>query len=119
MAKRMAVLASVTKNKNLISDLKVAQDFWDRGLGLIPKKNLEPEQGLWISRCKSIHTCFMSFAIDCVFVDKNLKVQALVEEIQPWRMTKFFWKADSVFELSAGSIRRLQIELGDQLNVGS
>ena len=73
---------------------------------------------LWIRPCNNIHTFFMRFAIDCIFVDKSMNVKALVENVPPWRLTKFYWKADSVIELSAGSIRRLEIELGDQLHVG-
>ena len=114
----MAVLSSRTKNKVLISDLKVAKTFQARGLGLIPRRNLSANEGLWIGKCKSIHTFFMSFAIDCIFVDKKMTVKALVLNVSPWRMTKFYWNADSVIELAAGSVRRLEIELGDQLHVG-
>ncbi len=114
----MAVLENQTKNKKLISDLQVAKGFWARGWGLIPRRSLGNEEGLFISNCQAIHTCFMSFAIDCVFVDGDMKVQGLVENVKPWRMTKIYWKARSVIELSAGSIRRLNIQLGDQLHVG-
>ncbi len=114
----MAVLKSTSKNKILIPELKVAETFVQRGFGLIPCKSLSADQGLLIGQCKSIHTFFMSFAIDCVFVDKAFNVKALVENIPPWRLTKFYWTADSVIELAAGSIRRLEIELGDQLHVG-
>lgn len=114
----MAVLQNQTTKQTLISDLQIANSFWQRGLGLIPRKSLAASEGLWISHCQSIHTCFMSFPIDCVFVDKDLKVQAVVENVKPWRMTKIYWKASSVIELAAGSIRRLNINVGDQLNVG-
>jgi hypothetical protein len=113
----MAVLQDQTK-KTLISDLQIAKSFLQRGLGLIPRKSLGEDQGLWIPKCNVIHTFFMSFAIDCVFVDKNLKVQGLAENVKPWRFSKPYWAADSVIELAAGSIERLQIKLGDQLNVG-
>lgn len=114
----MAILSSRTKNKILISNLTVAQTFLERGYGLIPKKNLSDNEGLLIGQCKSIHTFFMSFAIDCIFVNKEMTVKALVENVSPWRLTSYYRKADSVIELSAGSIRRLEIELGDQLHVG-
>ncbi len=114
----MAVLSSRTKNKVLILDLEVAKTFKARGLGLIPKRNLSANEGLWIGHCRSIHTFFMSFAIDCIFIDQTMTVKAVVENVLPWRLTKFYWKADSVIELAAGSVRRLDIELGDQLHVG-
>jgi uncharacterized membrane protein (UPF0127 family) len=113
----MALLQNQTQSKTLITDLQIA-NFWQRAYGLIPRKALSENEGLWISKCQTIHTCFMSFAIDCVFVDKNLKVQALVENIKPWRITKLYWRADSVIEMASGSIQRLGINLGDQLHVG-
>ena len=112
------MLQNQTKNQVLISNLKTAESFLERGLGLIPRKNLGLDEGLLIHRCNTIHTCFMSFAIDCVFVDKDLKVKALAENIRPWRFSKIYWGASSVIELAAGSIKRLNIQVGDQLHVG-
>jgi uncharacterized protein len=114
----MSVLQNQTKNQILIRNLQTAEGFLQRGLGLIPRKSLGLDEGLLIHQAPTIHTCFMSFPIDCVFVDKNLKVQALVENIKPWRFTKYYWRAHSVIELAAGSIKRLNIQVGDQLHVG-
>lgn len=114
----MAVLQNLTQNKKLISDLRVAKTFLARGLGLIPKKTMTGEEGLLFFKTQAIHTCFMSFAIDCVFVDENLKVVALLENLKPWRFSKLYWRAYGVIELAGGSIKRLNIQMGDQLHVG-
>lgn len=116
---RMAVLENKTKNLTIASQLEIADNFFNRGVGLIGRKSFSPEQGLWIHRCNSVHTCFLNFAIDCVFVDKALKVKAVKKSVNPWRIVLPIWNASSVFELPAGTIHRLQIQEGDQLYVGS
>ena len=72
----MAELWNKTQNKMIVSQLVTASRLIDRGIGLLKYKKLEDLQGLWIHQCNSIHTFFMRFTIDCVFVDKNLLAQA-------------------------------------------
>lgn len=103
----------------LISDLKVADQIWSRTKGLLGTKDLSPEQGLWIHRCNSIHTFFMNYSIDCVFVDKNLVIKSLVKDVKPGRMLWPIWGADSVVELKSGQIEKLGFKMGDQLYVGA
>ncbi|HEY8269324.1 MAG TPA: DUF192 domain-containing protein [Pseudobdellovibrionaceae bacterium] len=115
----MAVLKSETKNMQLISDLEVAATEWTRGKGLLGRKLLGPEQALWIRRCNSIHTFFMKFAIDCVFLDKQLRVKAIYPHVKPFRLVWPVWGATSVIEFPAGRAKQLNLEIGEQLNVGS
>lgn len=115
----MAVLQSETKNQILLPRLSVAKTFVSRGLGLLLHKSLSSEEGLLIYDCPIIHTCFMSFPIDCVFVDKKMVVQAVAENVKPWRMSKYYWKASAVIEMAAGSVQRLGIEVGEKLRVGN
>lgn len=116
----MAVLENKTKNNVISSALEIAEGYFNirRGIGLIGRKNLKTEQGLWIHHCRSIHTCFMKFPIDCVFVDKILKVKSVKENVKPWRLVFSEPSADSVIELPAGAVNRLNITIGDQLYVG-
>ena len=115
----MAKLMNHTQgNKILIDDLRVASNMMSRMKGLLGTKDLGPSQGLWIHRCNSIHTFFMSYAIDCIFVDQNLTVQALVKNVKPGRMVLPIWKSKSVIELKTGQIEKLGLALGDQLHVG-
>lgn len=115
----MAVLKSETRNLQLISDLEVAATEWARGKGLLGRKSLGAEQALWIRRCNSIHTFFMQFAIDCVFLDKQLRVKAIYTDIKPFRLIWPVWGASSVIEFPAGRVRELSLEVGEQLNVGT
>jgi uncharacterized membrane protein (UPF0127 family) len=68
---------------------KVARTFFQRAKGLIGTRYLERGEGLLILRCNSIHTFFMSFPIDAVFLDRNDKVVKIVRNIRPWRL--FVW----------------------------
>lgn len=113
------VLSSRTRQAVLLRDLEIAESFFARGRGLLGRRGLGEDQGLWIKPCNNIHTWFMKFAIDCVFVDRDLKVRSLRENVVPWRMVWPQWSAHSVIELPAGSIARLGITLGEVLDVGA
>lgn len=115
----MKQLWNRTQNTLLVPELFVATNFVDRGVGLLKKSKLNESEGLWIHRCNSIHTFFMKFPIDCVFVDKNLVVEGLVENVTPWRIVFPRWRSRSVFELKSGFINKFKIKKGDQLDVVS
>ena len=115
----MKQLWNRTQNSKLLSHLVVATSFVDRGIGLLKKNNLEEQEGLWIHRCNSIHTFFMKFPIDCIFLDKNLVVQDLVENISPWQVVLPRWSSRSVIEIKSGIIKKYQLKKGDQLDVVS
>lgn len=115
----MAELWNKTQNKMLVSQLVTASRLIDRGIGLLKYKKLEDLQGLWIHQCNSIHTFFMRFTIDCVFVDKNLVIYSLHRTVKPWRLIAPQWGASSVFELPEGTIEKNNLLKGDQLYVVS
>lgn len=101
----------------LIADsLEKADTFFSRTQGLIGRSTLPKGATLWIPRCNWIHTCFMKFSIDVIYVDKHLKVCRVDENIKPWRFGKPVFKAKSVFEFSAGGLTSIP-EIGDQLDV--
>ena len=113
----MAQLLNATTQKIVLKDLKSATTFWQRFIGLMGQKDLPADSGLWISNCTSIHTCFMNFSIDCVFLDQQLKIKSLKENIKPWRMTAPVFGASSVVEVPAGFIRSAGLNVGEVLNV--
>ena len=62
-------------------------------------------KGLWIVPCEAIHTFWMKFAIDAVFLDKNKRVTKVVSNLRPSRLAMSL-RARSVLELPAGRGRR-------------
>ncbi len=115
----MKKLWNKTQNILLVPHLEVATSFIDRGVGLLSKSKLDENEGLWIHRCNSIHTFFMRFSIDCVFVNKDLVVEDLVENVTPWKLVLPRWRSRSVFELKSGFINKFNVKKGDQLDVVS
>ena len=89
---------------------------WKRRLqGLLGKDGLEKGEGLFIAPCTSIHSCFMRFVFDAVFVDRELKVLHLIKRMRPWRISRWVRRARGVIELPAGTISATGTREGDRL----
>jgi uncharacterized protein len=78
-----------------------ANTFLSRAKGLLGRKQMKPWDGLYFTRCNSIHTHFMSFAIDVIFLNEHNKCVRLIENLKPWRWAKEP-QAKHVLELSLG-----------------
>lgn len=113
----MSGLFNKTKNLKISDTVLVANTFLSRLKGLLGETKLNQGSTLWIDSCSSIHTFFMQFPIDAIFVDKRLVVQKCVSNLKPWRMTLPAMNASSVFELPAGTIKNSKTQVGDQLDV--
>ena len=64
---------------------KVADSLWTRFIGLMGKADLADGEGLLIEDCNAIHTHFMRFAIDAVFLDADERPVKIVRGIPPWK----------------------------------
>lgn len=113
----MTKLYSKKTSKTIVPKLEVASALWPRMKGLLGRDQLAPDQALWIHRCNSIHTFFMRFPIDLIFVDRHLVVRKTVKQVPPWRIVLPVWRASSVIELSAGFLDNNPISVGEQLYV--
>jgi len=103
-----------TRQTTLATAADVADTSAKRRTGLLKHQSLEPGAGLWISPCESVHTFFMKFAIDLVYLDKQKKVRKVRHAVPPWRLSACL-TAHSVLELPAGSVAPTRTEAGDQL----
>ncbi|WP_174733626.1 DUF192 domain-containing protein [Mesobacillus harenae] len=109
-------MMSEAVNKSFPFTIKVADHFTSRLRGLMFRKRPLDQEGLWITPCNSIHMCFMNFAIDAVFIDRGGRVVKLINNLQPWKFVKPVKGAYSVIELPEGTISRLKITEGQQIN---
>jgi uncharacterized membrane protein (UPF0127 family) len=95
----------------------IAQRPLARAKGLLGRKQeLAAGEGLLLKPAPSIHTWFMRFPIDAVFLDRNMSVIAIEEDLRPWR-TAGRRGARAVLELRSGESRRRGIKRGDRLSV--
>ena len=112
-----ATALNVTRQVTLGSHVRVADTSIERGVGLLKDTGLEDGDGLWIVPCNSIHSFWMKFVFDAIFLDRHLKVVHLVRKMKPWRISKIKFEANSVLELPPGTIARSGTEFGDQLEM--
>ncbi|MDO8806361.1 MAG: DUF192 domain-containing protein [Elusimicrobiota bacterium] len=93
---------NVTKNLMVSGTAARADTFSTRLFGLIPRRSFGAEEGLWLEPCAMIHMCFMSFAIDAVFLDRGMKALRVIGNLEPWRFSPWVYGARGVLELPAG-----------------
>ena len=92
----------------------VADKMLRRMKGLLGRKSLPPGEGMLIRPAPSIHTFFMRFPIDAVFLSRSGEVLKLADNVPAWR-TRSCRRAHSVLELAAGEAARQGIAVGDRL----
>ncbi len=95
----------------------VADGPLGRMRGLLGRADLPAGEGLLLKPAGSIHTHFMRFPIDVVFLDRDSRVLGLRSAIRPWRMASRRG-AKAVLELRAGEAQRQGIQVGDVLSIG-
>jgi uncharacterized membrane protein (UPF0127 family) len=104
-----------TKETFLALRVKVADSVLGRLIGLLGRKSLKPDSGVWIVPANSIHSIGMLFTFDAVMIDKDFKVVGTRELVRPFRIVWPKRRAESVIELPAHSVFRSRTEVGDQL----
>lgn len=108
---------NVTRGKTLVTRGEVAATPWRRLRGLLGRKGLAQGEGLLIVPCNSIHTLFMRFPIDVLYLDASQKVIGLHHALPPWRLGQIQLRGRCVLELPAGTLRASGTQLGDQLGI--
>jgi uncharacterized membrane protein (UPF0127 family) len=94
--------------------VEVADTLLKRLRGLLGRASLASGDGMLFRGESSIHSAFMRFRFDAVFMDRELRVVGLAEDIPPWR-ARSARGARNILELAAGEIARTGVALGDQL----
>lgn len=105
---------NATRNVEIADRAAIADSSETRRTGLLKHTGLEPGEGLWIAPCEAVHTFFMKFAIDVVFLNKKRQVVKIRHEMGPWRISGSL-SARTVLELPAGTCKRTGTVKGDQL----
>jgi uncharacterized membrane protein (UPF0127 family) len=108
---------NLKNDKELSNNVNVADGLLKRMKGLLGRNELTHGEALWIKPCMSIHTFFMNFPIDVVFLNKRNQVTVAIKNLQPNRMTRLYPKAASVLELPAGIIEATATEVGDGIEI--
>ena len=108
-------ITNQSKNTLLADTVLIADGPFSRMRGLLGKKSLPDRHALIISPCNSVHTCFMRFPIDVLFLNKENKVIAVVNAMKPFRLSKVYFNVHFVIELPAGTTGSSLTSPGDTL----
>ena len=103
------------ENGDVVCDRCVVADSpVSRMRGLLGRRELRPGEGLLLRPASAIHTWFMRFPIDAVFLDRDLRVVGISDDVRPWR-ARSRRGAKAVLELPAGESARRGLQVGDLL----
>ncbi len=108
-----------TNNAVIADEAVVANTPAKRMKGLLGRKELKDGQALILDPCNSIHTFFMLFPIDILFLDKTNKIIKSISCLKPFRLTAIYFNAASAVELPSGKIQSLSIKEGDIVSLES
>jgi uncharacterized membrane protein (UPF0127 family) len=107
---------NLTKNTLLADRADIADTSATRNKGLLKHTGLAEGEGLWIVPCEGVHSFFMKFAIDVVFINKKRIVTKLRPNMVKSRIALSL-RAHSTLELPVGMIQKSQTAVGDQLDL--
>ena len=111
------IIVNQTQNTTLANNAKLANTFLTRLKGLLGSPPLEEGQGLLLQNEKSIHTMFMGFPIDIVYIDQNHSVIKLTPNMLPYRLGPYISQAVYILELPVGIIEKSRTTVGDKLTL--
>lgn len=114
---RSCRVINLTKNTVVAQDVRIADGLFSRMRGLLGRKSLNPQEGLILRPCNSIHTFFMRFSIDVVFLDRFDLVIKIYNSLPAWRLSGTFFRSAMCLELPAGALTQSRTQEGDRLQV--
>ena len=110
-------LINQTKHTVLAEDVSFADTPAKRIKGLLGRKDFNQGQALIIKPCNSIHTFFMRFPIDVLFVSSSHKVIKTISDFAPFRLSPVCFSSHFVVELPSTTLRSTSTTKGDQLRL--
>jgi uncharacterized protein len=108
-----------TRQIHLATSLALADTHWTRLRGLLglAANDFRNGSGIWIVPCHGVHTLGMGFPIDVVYIDKEMKVIHVEENLRPWRFAPIRGQATSVLELPSQTVAQTGTSIGDRIEI--
>lgn len=110
------VVRIVSSDGCVAGHAEVANTFSSRLIGLLGRDGMAPGSALVLKPSGLIHTAFMRFPIDVIFLDGRQRVVATATHLQPFRVAWGGWNARMAVELPAGTIDRFELPVGTPLS---
>ena len=110
-------IVNLSRDIILSDNAVIADTLSGRIKGLLGRKKFKSGEALVIKPCNSVHTFFMSFSIDLLFVDRQDRIVKIVQAMPPFRLSSISLNAAYVIELPAGIISSTQTKIGDRIRL--
>jgi uncharacterized protein len=110
---------NLTRQTFVATEVRVANTHFQRLVGLMgtPASALHTGCALWIQPCHGVHTMFMRYPIDVIYLDREYRVVKVEENVRPWRVTPVVVESATVLELPAHTAFNTGTRVGDLLEV--
>ncbi|MER3438366.1 MAG: DUF192 domain-containing protein [Chloroflexota bacterium] len=115
MAARIYEIVNSRTGKVVATYIEEASGPWRSFRGLMLRKRLPDGHGMLFRPARGVHTQFMRFPIDLIFLDKNNRVVKIRASVPPWRFD--FTSAAAVIEMNGGAAAQAGIAVGDELRL--
>ncbi len=102
----------------MLKSVRLTTTAWERMKGLLGSEQLGNNDALIISPCNSVHTLFMKYAIDVIYLDKNGTIKKIVPQLKPWHFS-FCLSSATTLELASGMAEKINLTMGQQIQCGS
>lgn len=99
----------------LLAVAEMADRPMTRMVGLLGRVSLPRGEGLVLDPCRMVHTAFMRFPLDLVFIDAHLHVTRVARGVRPFRLAWGGWPARYTLELPAGALDETPVDAGARL----
>jgi len=108
---------NTSRNITLADNAVIADTFLKRLTGLLNRKSLNKGEALILSPSNSIHSFFMRFAIDVIFLDKSGKVIDVLFSFKPFRFSAIYFTCHTVIEFPKNTLKLSQTQPGDLIQI--
>jgi uncharacterized membrane protein (UPF0127 family) len=109
------ILLRIARTGDVLACAEIAATARSRSRGLLGRRSLLPSSGMLITPCRMIHTWFMQFSIDAVFLDRSGRGVKICEAVEPFRLVWGGRRAHDTLELAAGEARLHGLRVRDVL----
>jgi len=110
---------NITRQSFISLGLRLANTPWGRLRGLLGRMRIRSDEGLWVIPSRGVHTVGLMFPIDLIYLDAELRVLHVVENLSPFRAGPLSRQSASVLELPARAVEESGTRVGDRLMIGT
>lgn len=112
------ILKNKTTDTIISENLSIADSYFKRLKGLMFTNVLPSQNALQIIPCSQIHTFFMNYSIDVLYIDTDNNIISIDEELSPGKIGKHVKNAVSVVELPCGKVKSAHLKVGQTIAFG-